>query len=111
MTLLQRTADTLIQQGLAESYRDVSKRFFNRTENFFYKQNHHGRDIPTAVLLEALTRIRLANSRYDRFATIFESEQDELAKLERELTIELIERWNLNKEKGQTILAILAELH
>lgn len=110
MTLLQRTADTLIKQGLCDGYPDFSQRFCKRTPNFFYRQRFYGRDFPTDALLECLFKIREVNANYDRFATIFETEISELAKIEKELCREIIERLNLRKERGEYFAKLIAEI-
>ena len=108
MTLLQKTADTLIAHGLAENYRDFSRRYCKRTENYFYRQVHHNRDFSLEGLISCIVSIRGVNSRYDRFATIFESEVDALGKLESELSAELIKRLKLNDESRAIISACIA---
>lgn len=108
MTLLQKTADALIAHGLAENYRDFSRRYCGLTENYYYRQAHYNRDFSTEGLLNCIVSIRRANHHYDRFATIFETEIDELGKLERELSAELIIRLKLNDESRAIISACLA---
>lgn len=109
MTLLQRTADTLIKHGLCDGYPDFSQRFCNRTPNFFYRQRFYGRDFPTDALLECLFKIREVNANYDRFATIFEPEMCELAKIEKELSKEIIERLNLENERAEYFAKLATE--
>lgn len=108
MTLLRKTADTLIKNGLTENYRDFSRRYCRRTENYYYRQAYHNRDFSTGALLNCIVTIRKANSHYDRFATIFETEIDELGNLERELSTELISRLKLDDEGRAIILACIA---
>jgi hypothetical protein len=108
MTLLQKTADTLIAHGLAENYRDFSHRYCGRTENYFYRQVHHNRDFSLEGLISCIVGIRRANIGYDRFATIFESEIDELGRIEKELSSELIRRLKLNDESREIISACIA---
>lgn len=108
MTLLQKTADKLIEHGLTENYRDFSRRYCKRTENYYYRQAYHNRDFSTGALLNCIVTIRKANSHYDRFATIFESEIDELGNLERELSTELIVRLKLDDESRVIISACIA---
>lgn len=109
MTLLQRTADTLIEHGLCDGYPDFSQRFCKRTPNFFYRQRFYGRDFPTDALLECLFKIREVNANYDRFATIFETETSELEKLEKELSEEIIKRLNLEKERAEYFAKLATE--
>lgn len=109
MTLLQRTADTLIEHGLCDGYPDFSQRFCKRTPNFFYRQRFYKRDFPTDALLDCLFKIREVNASYDRFATIFETEISELAKIEKELSDEIISRLNLKKERGEYFAKLIAE--
>ncbi|WP_127562278.1 hypothetical protein [Nioella ostreopsis] len=108
MTLLQKTADTLISHGLADNYQDFSRRYCGLTENYFYRQAHHNRDFSTEGLLNCIVNIRKANKHYDRFSTIFETEIDELGKLESELSVELIKRLKLNDESRVIISACIA---
>ncbi|MEO3480797.1 hypothetical protein AAFO90_24530 [Phaeobacter sp. CAU 1743] len=110
MTLLQRTANTLIKHGLCDGYPDFSQRFCKRTPNFFYRQRFYGRDFPTDALLECLFKIREVNASYDRFATIFETEISELAKIEKELSEEIVKRLKLSDWRRAKYLASLLEL-
>lgn len=109
MTLLRKTADTLIKNGLCEGYPDFSQRFCKRTPNFFYRQKFYGRDFPTDALLECLFKIREVNANYDRFATIFETEICELEKIEIELSGEITKRLHLKKDRAEYFAMLAAE--
>lgn len=109
-TLLQRTADTLIENGLCKGYTDFSTQFCKRTSNFFYRQRFYGRDFPTEALLECLFKIREINANYDRFATIFETKMDALSKIEIVLSAELIDRLKLTNKVRAKYIASLLEL-
>ncbi|WP_322893380.1 MULTISPECIES: hypothetical protein [unclassified Yoonia] len=98
MNLLERTANTLIREGVVESYREFSRKFCRKTENFYYRQKHFNRDFSTDALINCLKNIRKANMHYDRWAVVFESEKDALAELDDLLTRELRRRLGLKIE-------------
>ena len=92
MNLLERTANTLIREGIVENYREFSRKFCQKTENFYYRQKHFNRDFSTDALINCLKNIRRANRHYDRWAIVFETEKDALTELDEFLTSELQRR-------------------
>jgi hypothetical protein len=109
MTLLQKTADTLVANNLCQNYHEFSTRFCKRTPNFFYRQRFHDRDFPTDALLECLFTLREENAAYDRFATIFETEVTLLGQLEDELAKTLIARWRLNPKRADYLVNCISD--
>ena len=98
MNLLERTANTLIREGIVENYREFSHKFCRKTENFYYRQTHFNRDFSIDALINCLKNIRKANKHYNKWAVVFESEKDALTELDELLTLELKSRLGLKIE-------------
>ena len=98
MNLLEHTASTLIREGVVENYREFSRKFCRKTENFYYRQKHFNRDFSTDALIHCLKNIRKANKHYNKWAVVFESEKDALTELDELLTLELQRRLGLKIE-------------
>ena len=98
MNLLEHTASTLIREGVVENYREFSRKFCRKTENFYYRQKYFNRDFSTDALINCLRSIRQANKNYNKFAVLFESEKDALTQLDEALTSELQRRLGLKIE-------------
>lgn len=92
LNLLEHTASTLIREGVVENYREFSRKFCRKTENFYYRQKHFNRDFSTDALINCLKNIRRANRHYDRWSIVFESEKNTLTQLDENLTQELERR-------------------
>jgi hypothetical protein len=98
LNLLVHTASTLIREGVVENYREFSRKFCKKTENFYYRQTHFNRDFSLDALINCMKNIRRANKNYNKFAVLFESEKDALTELDEALTSELQRRLGLKIE-------------
>ncbi|WP_322894721.1 MULTISPECIES: hypothetical protein [unclassified Yoonia] len=98
LNLLEHTASTLIREGVVENYREFSRKFCRKTENFYYRQTHFNRDFSTDALINCLKNIRRANKHYNKWSVVFQSEKDALTELDELLTRELQRRLGLKIE-------------
>ncbi len=80
MNLLQTVADTLIREGIVRNYSEFSRIFCKKTENYYYRQKHFGRDFSRDGLIHVAIQLRKANRHYNQYV-VFESEQTVLTAL------------------------------
>jgi hypothetical protein len=97
MNLLQTVADTLIREGLANNYSEFSQVYCGLTPNFYYRQKHFSRGYSLEALINTCIKLRKVNCHYDKYATVFESEQTVLTRLENLIKEELLSKYRIKE--------------
>lgn len=96
MSLLQTVADALIQEGIVRNYSEFSRIFCKKTENYYYRQKHFGRDFSLDGLIHTAIQLRRANRHYNQYV-VFESEQMALTALEKLIKEELLRKYRIKE--------------
>lgn len=97
MNLLQTVADTLIREGIVRNYSEFSRIFCGKTMNYYYRQRFHNRGYSLQGLIDTAIQLRKVNRHYDKFATVFESEQNTLSVLEDLVRAELLNKYRIKE--------------
>jgi hypothetical protein len=96
MNLLQTVADTLIREGIVRNYSEFSRIFCKKTENYYYRQKHFGRDFSRDGLIHVAIQLSRANRHYNQYV-VFESEQAVLTTLEKLTKEELLNKYRIKE--------------